>query len=660
MPGALLTVERIAIAAATTLTTVLFLPALADPVNVVKLTLLVSCALVAGVCAALRVLRSRVVSLPRSAAFYTAIVLLLCLLIVTFTADNTTTAVVGTYGRNNGLLAYAAALLLFSLGTRAWNQRTTPIMLIAVLAGGLFTSSYGLLQYRGLDPINWNNPFNPIIGSLGNPDFASAYLGLCVPVAVWGALWDGWPRPLRIVSGVVGALCLTAAALSSAVQGPAAAVVGTAVLVVAWLLNQGGATARRGLAGMAGLTALGAALVAAGAAHAGPLTAAFAGGSGKARAWYWQGASAMLRDHPVFGVGLGHYGAHWRQVRPDAATRRLGGAEFSDAAHSVPLQMFAEGGVLLGIVYLAFLAFVGVALVRGLRSLDGPGRMMLGAAGGVWLAYVVQAAVSIDQVPLLTVGFVAAGVIVALSGRGVREFRLRGAVVHQQSQPNMGRRPRSAVPRVREWTGADSGLAAGLVSATLIAFWFSLYPLRANAAVRSGDVRLANGNGNAALEAYQRANALLPGVGQYWMRTGSLLEQVKQPRAAFNAYRRGAEADPVNVGVLVAAARLAGQFDTQLQGRLLRRAGWLDPTNPATVLQVAAYDAAHGALPAAAAAVDRALRALPDNADLWAAKGEIQVRRNDEVGARAAFQRALTIQPGEPVATKGLAALEAS
>jgi O-antigen ligase len=658
VPAALLTVERLAIAAATALTATLFLTSLADPVNVVKLTALVACALIAGFCASLRVVQERVVRWPRDLACYGALALAVCLVLAAVTAPNGTTAVVGTYGRNNGLLAYAAALLLFFVGTRAWDVASTPILLLVLLAGGVFTAAYGLLQYAGADPIHWSNPFNPIIGSLGNPDFASAYVGICTPAAAWGALRNTWSLPWRVVCAIAGALCLTAAALSSAVQGPAAAGAGLLVVGAAWVLNRGGRTTRIGLAGLAVAAAAGVAtVVAAWAAHVGPLTSAFVGGSGQARSWYWQGAMTMLRKHPVLGVGLDHYGAYWRQVRPAAATRKLGGSEFSDAAHSVPLQMLAEGGVVLGFAYVAFLVLVAVSLVRGLRRLDGDARLVLGAVGGVWLAYVVQAGVSIDQVPLLTVGFVAAGAIVALSAAGSREIRLPGALVPVESKGRRGRMP----PQTRSWTGADTAIAACLAVVTLVAFWFSLYPLRANAAVRAGDAALADRQGNAALDAYQRANRLLPGVGGYWLKTGGLLEDVQQPARAFAAYRQGVEHDPYDVALLIAAARLAGtQKDDALQGRLLHRAAVLDPTNKGPVLQAAAYDVGHGALAAAEAEVDRALRTLSQDADLWAARGQIRAASKDVAGARAAFQRALALQPGHPIATHGLQVLGGS
>src|SRR3954451_505530 len=169
MADALLTVERIAITAAVVLTGTLFLPSLADPVNVVKLTALLLCALAAVAAAAFRVCGERVLLVPLPPGVWAPAALLLALVATAISAPTTTTAVVGTYGRNSGWLAYAAGLALFFLGARAWDARSVPILLIGATLAGLATASYGLVQYADLDTIKWNNPFNPIIGSLGNP-----------------------------------------------------------------------------------------------------------------------------------------------------------------------------------------------------------------------------------------------------------------------------------------------------------------------------------------------------------------------------------------------------------------------------------------------------------------------------------------------------------
>ncbi|GAC1441652.1 MAG: hypothetical protein NVS3B26_11630 [Mycobacteriales bacterium] len=657
MADSFLGAQRWLIATAVVLTGCVFLPSLADPVNVVKLTLLALAAITAGVLALTEIIRRRIVDIPRGPAVWTAVAFSLALTATAFAAPHLPTALVGTYGRNSGWIAYLSALVLFGVGVRVWTTASAHILALAVVASGAFTASYGLLQYAGVDAIHWNNPYNPIIASLGNPDFASAYLGICAPAALWGAVWKRWALPWRAVSALVCAMCLVAAVLSKAVQGPLAAGAGLAVVAAALLLERGGPAGRRGLLALGGLTAVGAAILLAGAAKVGPAAPIFRRSSFQARQYYWNGALAMFHRRPLFGVGLDHYGIYWRQVRSDAATRALGGSSYSDAAHSVPLQMLAQGGLVLGVTYLAFLLTVAICLFRGLRRLDGPGRILLGAIGGTWTAYVVSAAVSIDQVPLLTLQFVTAGAIVGLAGVSWREVRLPG--VPQPAPDVPGRKRRQApVIRQRAVTSADLGMIASTVVIGLVAAWFALLPFRASAAARAGDVALARGDGTGALAAFQHATASEPGEGAYWQRLGSLYETANQPAKAYQAYAAGLRHAPYDLSLLLNAGRLAqSQKDSTVAARDYAAALRLDPTGPVTVKLVAAYDAGTGRPADAVAALLRATRANPRDAELWSSLGTARRVFGDRAGARVAFERALQLTPGLPSATQGLKAL---
>jgi hypothetical protein len=208
MPSAALRFDRVVLAAAVVLTSVLFTAKSADPVNVIKLTALLLCVIVLVASAAVRVVRLRVAQVPWGLPAAVAVSLLAALTVTTVTAPVTSTAVLGTYGRNSGLLAYASAIVLFLAGLRLLGGRETRVLVSGVVIAGLFTATYGLLQLLGWDSVPWNNPFNPVIAALGNPNFAAGYMGIAAPVAVGGALWKGWDPPWRIACAVTpGCAC---------------------------------------------------------------------------------------------------------------------------------------------------------------------------------------------------------------------------------------------------------------------------------------------------------------------------------------------------------------------------------------------------------------------------------------------------------------------
>lgn len=662
VPRASLLPDRVLLAAAVVLTCVLIVPHASDPVNVVKLSALLVCAVALAALAVARVVRDRVLRVPVGAPAVLGLVLLAAFCLATVVAPQTATAVYGTLGRNSGLLAYAAALLLYLVGLRVLDPGTTRAVLMGVLLAGLFTGLYGLLQYLGVDAVPWNNPFNPIIAGLGNPDFASAYLGIAAPAAAWGALWTGWPLVLRALSGATLVLLLVVAALSSAVQGPLAAASGLAVLLVAWLSDHTGRLRRAGTAAVAGLAVLGIAGLVLGLRGAGPAAAFFSGISYRARTWYWEAALTMFRHSPVWGVGLDSYGARWRLDRPVEVPRELGGDHFSDAAHSVPLQMLAQGGLVLGLAYLALVVLVAVRLVRGLQRLRGPQRLQLGALGGCWVAYQVQSAVSIDQVPLLVVHLVlAAAVLVASGGVRLREVRLPGALkeVRPASGGTRRRGPSVAVPRQRALTAGDRA-ALGLAGVVALGLaWAAVTPTRASHAAYTG-AALSDSDPTAALAAYDHAISLEPTVSAYRTSKGSLLNSLGQPQAALAAYASAAKVDPYDIAAVRTSGRLAQSLgDLQAARRWFEKAVRLDPTNRDTVFDLSRFLTARGDTAGARRLLERTNTLLPDDSQVLGVLGGARLAAGDRAGARAAWERALQLEPGQPAATAGLAQLAA-
>jgi putative inorganic carbon (HCO3(-)) transporter len=641
------------------LTCVLFTSQAADPVNVIKLTALVLSALALLASTSYRIVRYRVVQVPGGPVLWVTLLLLLGLLVATVTAPVTTTAVVGTYGRNSGLLAYGSALVLFLASVRVLQPPHTRILVGAVVVAGFFTSTYGLLQKAGVDPVAWNNPFNPIIAALGNPNFASGYLGIAASAAAGGALWQGWGRRWRGASGVTSVLCLVTAALSASVQGPIAAASGLFVVGAAATLNMRSRLRTVGLVSAGATAAVAIAVLLVGAiAKAGPATAIFSDSGSRARVFYWHAALDMFGQQPFLGVGLDQYGNFWRTSRSAESVALLGGPSFSDAAHSVPLQVLAQGGLLLGVAYLALLALVGFALVRGLVRLRGTDRLLLGAVGGGWTAYQVQSFVSIDQVPLIVLHFTLAGAVLATSGTvRFRELRLPGAPPPPKPGPSDAktRRRIAAGPSTRTMQGADVALLAGIAVLLLAGAWYSLLPLRANMALKNGDQQFARGDGNAALHEYQQATDLLPGVSVYWNKTGNLYDQVSRPALARQAYQAAVDHDPYDVNALRAAAagaEAAGDLDAARP--LFRRLVELDPLNPQSLVAAATFELRHSGAEEARRLLEDAVAQLPAESSLWATLGDAHAVLGDPDLAREAYERALSLEPTQEVAQAGL------
>lgn len=653
-------VEIGCVGAAVVLSGILFLPASADPVNVVKLVALLLAAAGCLAAAAAALVREREVHVPGGALPLALGVFIAALGVALMSSPSTTTAMLGAPGRLSGFLLYLAAAVLVVSTLRGGLPALT-VVEGAVGAAALFTASYGLLQYAGVDAVGWANEFNPIIASLGNPNFASAYMGVCASVLVGLTLRADQPRGLRATAGAAAVGSGLAAALSGAVQGPLAAAAGLTVVLLAWLLNRPEPAQRRRLvAGLAVIVSLGVSLLLIGAAGAGPASAIFGSGNFETRKWYWSAALTMWRDAPVLGVGLDHYGRNWGTARPMSNVTALGGGDFTDAAHNVPLHLLATGGLVVALAYLALVAVTLLALVRGLRSLEGNARLRLAGLGGGWVAYQVQSLVSIDQVPLVVLNFVLSAAVVVASGTSrLKHLRLPGALPVEPERPAGRRRAASVAPRVRATTPGDVVLL-GLISVVgLTLLWMALIPLRADVAIRSGDNALRRGDGNASLAAYDKAIDLLPGRTAYWARKASLMTNV-QPETALSAYDGAIRADPSNAAALRSAGALA-----EAEGQLERarhyftRAVEVDPYNPGTVAAAATFELRHGGAAAARELLEAAVARTPGQAALWTPLGDARQVLGDREGAIAAYEQALALDPSIAKATEELAKLRA-
>jgi O-antigen ligase len=335
----------------------------------------------------------------------------LALTIATWLTDNKRIAFIGDNQRNNGLLMYLGLSIILLTAAVYINQKNVIRILQNMLFLGAFLSIYGLFQISGVDIVKWNNPYNAVISTVGNPNFAAAIMAIMATVS-FGLLFNSAvAMTYRIFSLLVCTLSLAAIYLSDARQGLIGIAIGFGTFVSVWIYS------RSRLLGF-GFISLGTIIGVfsiLGMLQIGPLTSFLYKGSVTVRGFYWRAGIEMFRDNPIFGVGIDRYGAFFKEYREVGYPLNYGFNITSSNAHNLPIQMFATGGLLVGITYLFLNIFVLWRALKGLKSLQGNQRLFLAAVFSAWLVYQATSFISIDSPGIAVWGWLLAGGIVALS-----------------------------------------------------------------------------------------------------------------------------------------------------------------------------------------------------------------------------------------------------
>ncbi|CAN2171223.1 hypothetical protein MCETOYE15_00057 [Candidatus Nanopelagicaceae bacterium] len=379
-----------------------------DPVNAPKLVVI-------GVtgCAAIGVLLSAGIraylKLNKMAVLLGSLFLLSMILAVFASKSPVSQNFYGTYGRNNGFITYLFLLAIFLSALTLNNIKSFDSVTKALLVAGLVNISYCLWVVMFGDFIGWSNPYGNILGTLGNPNFIGSFLGIFFTSYLAFALGKSASKTLRYSLIIVLPVTAFEIYKSHAIQGRVVAVLGLGILGFLLIRARFGkvVTLVYLLAGtiFSVLSLLGALQI-------GPLTRYIYKTSVSLRGQYWLAGWNTGNNHPLTGVGMDSFGDWYRRSRDIHALELPGVNTVVNAAHNVPMDMFAFGGWPLLLTYLALMGLAGAAAVRMIirvRTFDPILAVLLTA----WAGYQLQSIISINQIGLAVWGWLLSGALIA-------------------------------------------------------------------------------------------------------------------------------------------------------------------------------------------------------------------------------------------------------
>ena len=392
------------------LTTLAIWTKLEDPINLPKMFVLaLSAAIILGLSLPAIISTRRLTSGDQKVGLVLVALFSLGLLISTIFTDVKYTAVFGEFHRNNGALTLFACAVFTAAAGSVFTEASSlrPLKWVSLL--GFFLSVYGVFQLLGQDPVQWNNQYNPIITTLGNPNFTSGIIGISSIASLYFVI-ESSKTYERVVAAIALVLGLFVVVKSDSVQGIFAFACGAAIIVLvkAWSIKRVFGIAAGASLAVAGLP------IALAVFNIGPLASRLYQGTLNNRLDYWQAALNMFQSHPILGVGIDRYGEYYREY---AVQDQFVQGMFTNNAHNVYLHLLATGGLTLFIPYLALLTFVTWLAAKSLKSSSGQTRGIAATYLGIWLGFLLLNIVTIDNIGVGIWLWIFGGIIIGRSAR---------------------------------------------------------------------------------------------------------------------------------------------------------------------------------------------------------------------------------------------------
>lgn len=358
----------------------------------------------------------------------------------------------GTSGRNTGLITYLAFSILFVVSITSSSAAFLNRFLVASLVVGFASLGYGVIQAIGADPFEWVNPYSPVFGFLGNPNFQSSLLGILGSIVFAQILSTTTKLKIKVAYGIYLLITLFVIKETASQQGFLVLLIGSGVALGVYVVQKSKTLGYSYLiVGVVGFLA-----VLFGTLNKGPLASLLYKDSVTYRGDYWRAGWKMTLENPIFGVGLDSYGDWYRRSRTIEATLRRGPDVTSNAAHNVFLDISSYGGFPLLLIYISLVVLVVISAVKVLKRSQGFNEGFVGLIAG-WVAFQAQSIISINQIGLAIWGWVLSGLIIGY------EINARDSEKVEEKRPS-----KKSIKPVQASAGTTVGIFVGLIIGVLV------------------------------------------------------------------------------------------------------------------------------------------------------------------------------------------------
>ena len=333
------------------------------------------------------------------------------LLISTLATDVKLVGFIGDTQRKNGFLSYFCLTIIMLFAVRSITFQNV----VTVFKTGIYTSLilgvYGIIQITGNDFVKWLNPYNSMISTVGNSNFASAILAVLTLLSTFGLFIENlskFYKTLIIVSIAVSIFCIVE---SDSRQG--LLVIFFGLLFYLSVLSY--VTLRKLGLVIIIISIISSIAAIMGMLQKGPLASLLYKDSVSVRGYYWQAGFKMFKENIFTGVGVDRYGAYFKEFREVSYPLKYGYEIGSSNAHNIIIQLFSTAGLLVGLSYIAVLGYVLFVGLKLIKNTTGSNRKIVISLIAAWLGFQSQTIISIDNIGVSVWGWLFGGAIIGLS-----------------------------------------------------------------------------------------------------------------------------------------------------------------------------------------------------------------------------------------------------
>ena len=314
----------------------------------------------------------------------------------------------GVTGRQTGFLTYVSLVFILLVAVLSSQKLLLNTIIYILVLTGVISALYGLIQFFSLDPFDWINPFSPVFGFFGNPNFQASFMGISATAALAFILSKNKWNLERVISFIYIGLAICVIYLSKSQQGYLVFGIGSSVVIYLWIKTHHRFSKFTSLYILVWFTGVFIALI--DILQKSPWQPVLYKQSVTFRGDFWRTGWNITKDKPIFGVGLDGYRDSYRLYRDQIAAERNPSA-MVDSAHNVFLDISSGGGFPLLIIYCALILLVILSILKVIKR-EKEFNYSFAAVSGAWVAYQAQSVISINQIGLAIWGWVLSGAII--------------------------------------------------------------------------------------------------------------------------------------------------------------------------------------------------------------------------------------------------------